>query len=77
MINVDPTILQLLLLWCGYFIIHSLLASNIIKAFVNKRLPFISLSYRLYYNLIALITLAPIAVIHFQHNSNLILIWPE
>jgi len=77
MVNIDPTILQLLLLWCGYFVLHSLLACETVKAYVNQRLfggfPY----YRLAYNLIALITLAPMAVIHWHDNSNLILLWPE
>lgn len=77
MVNIDPTILQLILLWCGYFMLHSLLASQVFKAFVNRKLPAIYPSYRLFYNLIALITLAPIAIIHFQDDSSLILIWPE
>jgi len=76
MVNIDPTILQLIVLWCGYFIIHSLLASQTTKAFVNIRLPGIFPYYRLVYNLIALITLAPIVVIHWHDGSNLILLWP-
>ncbi len=77
MVNIDPTILQLILLWCGYFVLHSLLASQQLKAFVNQKLPGVFPCYRLIYNLIALITLTPIAFIHFQDNSNLILRWPE
>jgi len=74
MVNIDPTILQLILLWCGYFMLHSLLASQVVKIFVNRKLPAIYPSYRLFYNLIALITLAPIAIIHFQDDSSLMLI---
>jgi len=77
MVNIDPTILQLILLWCGYFVLHSLLAGETVKAYVNQRLPGVFPYYRLFYNLVALITLVPIAIIHLQDNSNLILLWPE
>ena len=77
MAGLDPTILQLILLWCSYFVLHSLLASQMFKAFISQKLPHIFPRYRLFYNLIALITLVPIAIIHFQDHSDLILLWPQ
>ena len=77
MVNIDPTILQLVLLWMGYFIIHSVLASQMTKDYIKAKYAGFFPCYRLAYNLIAIITLIPIAIVHFQDNSSPILLWPE
>lgn len=53
------TLLLLSLAWSGYFILHSWLASNRLKAFVQRPWPGLYARYRLVYNLLAVILLIP------------------
>jgi len=52
-------LLLLGLAWSGYFILHSWLASNRLKAFVQRRRPGLYARYRVIYNLLAVILLIP------------------
>lgn len=55
--------LPLALAWVLYALIHSLTASLACKAFVKRRLPRFFASYRLAYNLLALLLLVPLAAL--------------
>ena len=60
--SIDPVIRDaslLALVWIVYFLIHSLLASLAIKRWVSAHKPDLMPAYRLTYNLVAVILLAP------------------
>lgn len=46
--------------WIVYFFIHSFLASNVVKLYVEKRIPSLFTYYRISYNLIAIAGLIPL-----------------
>ncbi len=54
-----PALFQLALIWLGYFIVHSGLASERVKRYVARRWTSIARYYRLYYNLFASVLLVP------------------
>lgn len=54
-----PTLLLLCLLWAVYFALHSLLASPMMKRWVDAHLPGLRRSYRLLYNGLAGLFLIP------------------
>ncbi len=58
--------------WIGYFLLHSLLASQRVKSHFSGRR-----CYRLSYNLIALITLLPIAGLHTLYRGEMVILWQE
>jgi protein-S-isoprenylcysteine O-methyltransferase Ste14 len=54
-----PDLILLTLLWLGYFLIHSLLASLTLKQWVAHRYPDLLPWYRMLFNLFALILIIP------------------
>ena len=54
------------ILWILYCILHSMLASSIVKNFAQERFGFSAISYRLFYNLFAFIGLGALI---FHHAS--------
>lgn len=52
--------LILILLWIVYFVLHSLLAANRVKAFVKNKMGQSARYYRLLYNILAVLTILPI-----------------
>lgn len=57
----------LALYWIAYFVLHSLLAEAWVKRRIATHLPAVGRHYRLFYNLLAMLLLAPLAVaIHFN-----------
>lgn len=64
------TLMMLASAWCAYFVLHSLLASQALKRrFAGLR------CYRLFYNLIALATLLPIAGLHTLYQGVVVIQW--
>lgn len=64
------TLLLLASAWCAYFVLHSLLASQAVKShFAGLR------CYRLGYNLIALVTLLPVAGLHTLYQGEMVIQW--
>ncbi|MBI3524371.1 MAG: hypothetical protein HY066_07550 [Betaproteobacteria bacterium] len=51
---------EILLAWLGYFALHSLLAATTIKAWVERHWPRLMPGYRMVFNLIATLALAPV-----------------
>ncbi|MDH3974696.1 MAG: hypothetical protein OEV42_10505 [Deltaproteobacteria bacterium] len=66
-------ILFLALAWTAFFVIHSLLASVTVKAFIKKRLPNFFPFYRISYNVLSLVLLIPI--FWFSHSIKSPLLW--
>jgi protein-S-isoprenylcysteine O-methyltransferase Ste14 len=66
------TILYLVLLWSGYFVIHSLLASLTVKQWLQDRLPRAMSYYRIVYNVVAtLLLIFPVGFMIAQHSDPL------
>ncbi|ALP53072.1 hypothetical protein Tel_07835 [Candidatus Tenderia electrophaga] len=65
----------LVLIWSGYFVLHSLLASHGFKRYILAKLPRLTPCYRLAYNLVALLTLVPIAWIHLTYPAATVWQW--
>jgi protein-S-isoprenylcysteine O-methyltransferase Ste14 len=64
------TILYLVLLWSGYFAIHSLLASLTVKQWLQGRLPRAMPYYRIVYNVAAtLLLIFPVGFMLAQHGD--------
>ncbi len=66
----------LVLVWIGYFLIHSLLASHRIKYYILSQHPGFTSCYRLAYNIVAVVTLIPVVLIHALYDSRPIFQWP-
>ncbi len=61
MTEAPPNLALLALYWLGYFLLHSLLATHRCKDWVTTHWPRLAQRYRLFYNLLALILLLPLA----------------
>lgn len=72
----DSALLWLALAWLGYFLLHSLLASLAVKRWVACRWPGLVPAYRLFFNLVAVLTLAPILWYSFTLPGDPVLRWP-
>ena len=64
--------LYLFIAWSGYFLIHSILASMILKEYCAKKFPSFFPYYRLSYSSIAIISLLPIFFIYTTTNQELV-----
>ena len=63
-------VLYLILLWSGYFVIHSLLASLTVKRWFLKRLPRVMPYYRMAYNIVAMLLLIiPVGFMYTQQGD--------
>lgn len=69
------SIVLLIVLWLFYFIAHSVLASNRVKARVQQQFPERAHCYRLFFNLFAILTLGPIAFLHIITDSPALISW--
>ncbi len=69
------SIVLLIVLWLFYFIAHSVLASNRVKASVQQQFPERAHCYRLFFNLFAVLTLGPIAYLHIITESPTLISW--
>ena len=65
----SPDTVTLIFLWLCYFVIHSTLSSLAIKSWVKTHIPQIMPAYRIIYNIIAILTLAPIFWVGLQNNQ--------
>ena len=65
----SPDTVTLIFLWLCYFVIHSTLSSLAIKNWVKTHIPQIMPAYRIIYNIIAILTLAPIFWVGLQNNQ--------
>lgn len=54
-----PKLLLLSLAWLAYFALHSVLAANTVKRKIAANWPQLAASYRIFYNIVALVTLIP------------------
>jgi len=61
--------LLLIFTWGVYFALHSLFAGHAFKRYILAKLPRLAPCYRLAYNLVALLTLLPIAWIHLTFTA--------
>ena len=64
---------EIALAWFGYFALHSLLAADGTKAWVSRRWPQLTSRYRLLYNILAMVTLAPL--LWLVHGSESAWLW--
>jgi protein-S-isoprenylcysteine O-methyltransferase Ste14 len=61
---------EILLAWLGYFVLHSLLAASIIKAWIARHCPQLVPGYRIAFNVLAVLTLLPIVwLIHDTQSA--------
>lgn len=67
--------LSLALIWLAYGLLHSLTASMGLKQWVRHHAPRWVPSYRLAFNLIALIALVPVAWVHFSIDTITLWSW--
>jgi protein-S-isoprenylcysteine O-methyltransferase Ste14 len=65
----------LALAWIAYAIVHSLLASDVVKAWVARRWPALARRYRLAYNVQSVVLLLPIAVLLHTEPGPAIWVW--
>jgi protein-S-isoprenylcysteine O-methyltransferase Ste14 len=65
--------LTLALLWLAYFVLHSLLAANRLKAFLKAKMGSAARYYRLLYNLVATITILPVLLYNALISRHLLL----
>lgn len=69
----SPSTLIVFFSWLAYGLLHSLLASTIIKNNLRPRIEAVGINYRLFYVIIAV--LSPIPIVWFQLNSESPLVW--
>ena len=65
----------LILLWLGWCTLHSLLIDPVVIAAIHRRIPGIERYYRLLYNSLALLTLAPLAVATGLAGGDVVFRW--
>lgn len=70
--NIKPY-LMLAFAWLVYFSLHSLLASNFIKQYFNRRLGVYFQYYRLFYTILATITLLPVLYYNAMISSEILI----
>jgi protein-S-isoprenylcysteine O-methyltransferase Ste14 len=59
-------------LWSVYFAVHSILASTKLKVFIYRQIPNSKQVYRIFYNLIAVGSLIPLAIYSFPSKEKLL-----
>ncbi len=71
----NPALIWLTLGWLAFFALHSLLASLAVKRAVAARWPAALPWYRLFYNLVAVTTLAPLLWFTLTAGGEPVLVW--
>jgi len=71
----DSPSLTILCAWLAYFALHSVLASLVVKTWVAERWPGLMPAYRIGFNAIASLGLAPILWLLYSHPGPLIWGW--
>lgn len=67
---------EITLAWLAYFAVHSLLASSTAKAAIGIFLPRLMPGYRLFFNLVATLTLVPVLwLVYRNHEANWLWQW--
>jgi protein-S-isoprenylcysteine O-methyltransferase Ste14 len=66
---------SLVAIWVAYGLIHSLLAANITKSWAARKIPALAHRYRLLFNLIAVVTLLPPALLNHALASEPLWAW--
>ncbi len=67
--------LMLIILWLLYFSIHSLLASLMMKQYVENNFPVLMPAYRIIFNIIALLLLIPPVYIMHRYTGEALWVW--
>ncbi len=70
-------LITIALLWLGYFVIHSLLASITIKQWVATHHPYWMPGYRMGFNVLSVVLLLPILLLSYQWHSEPLWQWPS
>ena len=70
-----PSLFMLFFAWCGYFALHSALASLPVKHWVANRLPALMPAYRLGFNLLAAALLLPVLWLLYSHPGPALWSW--
>ena len=65
----------LALAWLGYGVVHSLLASLVVKRWVERHAAALFPAYRVIYNVVAVLLLIPIAYLVLSHRGPLLWEW--
>lgn len=65
----------LILLWISYCVLHSILISTTATEFLKRKLKKAYKYYRLFYNIIALVTLIPVMIYTDSINGDSVIIW--
>jgi len=66
--------LWIVLVWVSYFFMHSFLADLKVKTFCYQKFPALKKTYRLYYNVVATITLLAATYFHFQQPPHFVFV---
>jgi len=70
--NIMANYLSFVFSWVFFFAVHSILASSMLKNYVNKLTPIFKSYYRIIFNIIAILLLLPILYIYYKlPNDNL------
>ena len=75
--NEAVRIIVLAMAWITYGAIHSLLASNAVRQRLTERWPGLSPAYRLLYNGLSILLLAPPLVLLYGYPGTPVIAWPE
>ncbi|MBV2091538.1 MAG: hypothetical protein KUF72_11695 [Candidatus Thiodiazotropha sp. (ex Ctena orbiculata)] len=73
--NQSTDLILLALLWLGYFLIHSTLASLTIKQWLASRFPRLTPWYRILFNLLATVLLIPPLIVTWMLHSEPLWMW--
>jgi protein-S-isoprenylcysteine O-methyltransferase Ste14 len=71
----EQSIIVLIILWMVYFVLHSILASVRVKKYVARHWPGLMPWYRLIFNAVATITLAPPLYVLFRYQGTTLWTW--
>ncbi|MCG7919944.1 MAG: hypothetical protein N0C81_18765 [Candidatus Thiodiazotropha lotti] len=73
--NQTTDLILLALLWLGYFLIHSALASLTVKQWLANRFPWLTPWYRILFNLLATVLLIPPLIMLWMLRSEPLWMW--
>jgi methanethiol S-methyltransferase len=75
--SADPglSMALLALAWLGYGVVHSVLASLVVKRWVERHAAALYPAYRVIYNVVAVLLLIPIAYLVLSHRGPLLWAW--
>ena len=72
---ISQSTLLLIILWCLYFVLHSVLASLRVKSYVADHWPSLMPGYRLFFNSVAILLILPPLYIMFAYPGDTLWVW--